>query len=59
MDYFKSEFLPGSLVVTSYLFDSSLLRLLYHLKQKTPGTSRNKFCETLHEISPDYGRLMI
>ena len=28
IDYFKPEFLPGSLGVASYLFDRSLLRLL-------------------------------
>ena len=55
IDYIKS----GSLGATSYLFDSSLLRLLFHLKYKTPGTSVNKFCETLNEISTDYGRVMI
>ena len=55
IDYIKS----GSLGATSYLFDSSLLRLLFHLKYKTPGTSVNKFCETLNEISTDYGRVWL
>ena len=59
IDYIKSDYWPGSLGSTSYLFDSSLLRLLFHLKHKTPGTSVNKFCETLNEISTDYGRVMI
>jgi len=49
-EYMSSDFWPGSLSNNTYFFDGQLLKLWYHLRNKTPGTSERKFIEALEEV---------
>lgn len=52
-DYISSGFWPGNPSNITYLFSEDLLRFWYVIKHNTPGTSLNKFLETLETLSDD------
>ncbi len=58
-EYMSSDFWPGSLSNNTYFFDGQLLKLWYHLRNKTPGTSERKFIEALEEVSSEGNRVYI
>ncbi len=58
-EYLCSGYWPGSISNNSYFFEEEMLKMWYHLRHKTPGTSERKFVETLEEISLDNDRVVI
>lgn len=53
-DYISSGFWPGNPSNVTYLFSEDLLRFWFLTKHNTPGTSLNKFLETLENLSDEY-----
>jgi len=50
IDYITSGFWPGDPQNMSYLISADLLRYWYLTKHNMPGTSMNKFIETLETL---------
>jgi hypothetical protein len=50
IDYITSGFWPGDPQNMSYLISADLLRFWYLTKHNMPGTSMNKFIETLETL---------
>ena len=58
-DFIFSGYWPGSATNTNYFFDEVLLKFWFHLRHKTPGTSEQKFVESLEEMSLESNRVCV
>lgn len=57
-DYIVSGFRPGRADDCAfYLFEAELLNWWHYLQHKVPGTSGNKFLETLEDMSRSHSRV--
>jgi hypothetical protein len=58
-DYIASGYFPGSPKRTNFFISADLSEFWFHLKFLTPGTSEQKFLETLSAVSFKAGRVRL
>jgi len=58
-DYIASGYFPGNPKRTNFFISSDLSEFWFHLKYLTPGTSEQKFLETLSAKSLKAGRVRL
>jgi len=58
-DYIASGYFPGNPKRTNFFVSSDLSEFWLHLKYLTPGTSEQKFLETLSAVSLKAGRVRL
>lgn len=56
-DYVAAGYFPGSPQRTNFFVSADLAEFWYNLKYLTPGTSEQKFIETLTAVSIKAGRV--